>query len=210
LKEEKMISLQSYLAGLALAVMIGSGAALADTLPLSIVIDDLTDTPTVTVMQGTVSTPQNCAITTEHVACSFMFPSGTLGKELIRGIAALAEVPGEEEGGTGSISDEVRLSVIPGTPNDALILTFESDRPGFSFVEGLDAIAVKEDANGNVLLGPGVNHFFDTTTLQPVAMPGDITITVKSDVVPEPTSLVLLATGVVGLLVAVGVRRFLA
>ncbi len=108
-----MIDRRSGLAGLGLAVMIGSGAALADTLPLSIAINDLTE-------------------------------------------------------------------------------------------EGLEAIAVQEEADGNVLLGSGVNHFFDTTTLQPVAMPGDITITVKSDVVPEPTSLLLLATGVVGLLVAAG------
>src|SRR3954465_2788757 len=186
---------------LGFAMMMWSVAAVADTLPLSIVIDDVTDAHVVTVMQAGVSTPGNCAVTLEHVACSFLFTSGTPWTNLIRGIAALSEPPGEEEGGTGSISDEVRLSVIPGTPNDALILTFESDRPGFAFVEGLDAIAVRELAEGNVLLGPGVNHFFDTRTFQAVQLPSGITVTVQSDVVPEPSSLLLLATGLAGVVV---------
>jgi hypothetical protein len=198
---------RTYLAGFGVAVMIFTGAAAADTLPLGISINDLGDTPSVTVLQGMIPTPDNCVATLEHVACSFLFPSGTLGPNLIRGIAALSEAPGEDEGGTGTISDEVRLSVIPGTPNDALILTFESDRPGFAFVDGLGAIAVAESANGNVLLGPGVNHFFDTTTFQPVQMPSGITISVLSDVVPEPSSLFLLAAGLAGFAAARVLRR---
>lgn len=197
----------SYLAGLGLTVMMFTCGAAADTLPLSIAIDDLTDTPSVTVLQNGVSTPGNCAVTLEHAACSFLFPSGTLGTTLIRGIAALSEAPGENEGGTGTISDEVRLSVIPGTPNDALILTFESDRPGFAFVDGLGAIAVAELATGNLLLGQSTNHFFDTTTFQPVQMPSGITISVKSDVVPEPSSLLLLASVLAGIAVRGVVRR---
>lgn len=187
----------SYLVGLGLAIIIWfGGAALADTLPLNILINDLTDTPVVTVTQAGVAAPGNCSVTLEHVACDFLFPGGTLGTNLVRGIAALSEASGEEEGGTGTISDEVRISVIPGTPNDSLVVTFESDRPGFSFVQGLEAIAVAESADGNVLLGPSTNHFFDTRTLQPVQLPGQITITVQSDVVPEPSTLLLLTTGI--------------
>lgn len=201
---------RSYLAGLGLAVMMFSGVASADTLPVSIAIDDLADgLPLVTVLQGGVSTPGNCAKTTEHVACSFLFPSGTLGTTLIRGIAALSQAPGETEGGTGTISDEVRLSVIPGTPNDALILTFESDRPGFAFVPGLEKIAVKEDKAGNFLLDPTTNKFFDTTSLKPVQLPGSITVFVQSDVVPvpEPSSLLLMVSGLAGVVVARMQRR---
>ena len=204
-----MINRRSYVAGLGLALMMGSGSVLADTLPLGIAIDDTTDTPSVLVLQGSIPTPDNCAVTLEHVACSFLFPSGTLGTTLIRGIAALSEGSGETgEGGTGTISDEVRLSVIPGTPNDSLILTFESDRPGFAFVPGLDAIAVSESVNGNLLLGSGTNHFFDTTTFQPVQLPNGITISVKSDVVHEPSSLLLMISGLASIAVGGLARRF--
>lgn len=186
---------RSYLGGVVLALITWcGGTALADTLPLSIFISELTDTdpPFVRV----TLTPGYCTLTLEHVACVFLYPGGTLGTNLIQGIAALSEAPGEEEGGTGTISDEVRVSVIPGTANDSLMVTFDSDRPGFSFVEGLDAIAIPESADGNVLLGPSTNHFFDTRTLQPAQLPGQITITVVSDAVPEPSTLLLMTTGI--------------
>jgi hypothetical protein len=202
-----MKNLTNYLAGFGLAVMLFSGKAAADTLPLAIFITDVTDgMPIVRVPVG--GTADECSETIEHVACGFMFPSGTLGfANVVRTEAILLEPAGEDEGGQGAISDEVRISFIPGTPNDALILTFESDRPGFAFPPGLEdnPLAVPELANGNIL----TKNFFDATTGQPVALPAGLSVSVQSDVVPvpEPSSLLFLASGLVSVFVAKRHRR---
>ena len=195
----------NYLAGLGLAVMLSYGVALADTLPLGIFITDLTDgMPKVVVTGGGSST--ECSETNEHVACGFLFPSGTLGfTDVVRTEAVLLEPAGETEGGLGPVSDEVRISIIPGTPKDALILTFESDRPGFAFPPGLEdnPLAVAELAHGNIL----TKNFFDATTGKPVALPSGVTVSVQSDVVPEPSALLLMASGLAGIFAAQRHRR---
>ena len=197
----------TYVASFGIAVMLLSGTATADTLPLAIFITDLTDGMPVVVVTGGGSATE-CAQTNEHVACGFLFPSGTLGfANVVRTEAILLEPAGENEGGQSAISDEVRISFIPGTPNDALILTFESDRPGFAFPPGLEdnALAVPELANGNIL----TKNFFDATTGQPVALPSGLSVSVQSDVVPvpEPSSLLLMASGLVSVFVAKRHRR---
>jgi hypothetical protein len=202
-----MKNLTNYLAGFGLAVMLFSGKAAADTLPLGIFITDLTDgMPKVVITGGGSDT--ECAETNEHVACSFLFPSGTLGfANVVRVEAILLEPAGENEGGQGPISDEVRISFVPGTPSDTLVLTFESDRPGFAFPPGLEdnPLAVPELANGNIL----TKNFFDATTGQPVALPSGLSVSVQSDVVPvpEPSSLLFLASGLVSVFVAKRHRR---
>jgi PEP-CTERM motif len=191
----------NYLAGLGLAVMLSSATAPADTLPLGIFITDLTDgMPKVVITGG--GTDTECSQTNEHVACGFLFPSGTLGRtDVVRAEAVLLEPAGENEGGQGPISDEVRISIIPGTPKDTLVLTFESDRPGFAFPPGLEdnPLAVAELANGNIL----TKNFFDATTGQPVGLPTGLSVSVQSDVVvPEPSTLLLTASGLAGIFAA--------
>jgi hypothetical protein len=195
----------NYLAGLGLAVMLSGGVASADTLPLAIFITDVADgMPIVRVPVG--GTADECSETTEHVACGFLFPSGTLGfTDVVRTEAVLLEPAGENEGGQSAVSDEVRISIVPGTPNDALILSFDSDRPGFAFPPGLENnnLAVPELAIGNIL----TKNFFDATTGQPVALPSGVSVSVQSDVVPEPSALLLVATGLAGIFAAQRGRR---
>jgi hypothetical protein len=149
-----------------------------------------------------------CATSTEHAGCSFLFPSGALGltaNDPLRRVIAVLKEPI-----SGEVSDEVRLSLIFGTPNDMLILSFESDRAGFAFEEDLQQFAVAEAATGNDL----TQKFVGTIPLvlpngsmikrgDPVALPTGLTVSVQSDAdVPEPPSWLLMITGIAGALIA--------
>lgn len=204
------------LAGLAVAVTISCIAARADTLPLSISIADLTeDMPTVLV-NNNPPVGSTCATTTEHAACSFLFPSGSLGltvNDPLRRVIAVLKEPV-----TGEVSDEVRLSLIFGTPNDSLILSFDSDRAGFAFEPDLQQFAVEEAATGNDLTQKFVSTIPltlpDGTMIKrgdPVALPTGLTVSVQSDVdVPEPPSWLLMITGIAGAFIAGVMSRFRA
>ena len=186
--------------------------ARADTLPLSIAITDLDEGAPSVMINSSPPVGNTCATSEEHAGCNFLLPSGSLGlnaNDPVRQVIAVLK-----EDNTAEVSDEVRLSLIFGTPNDSLILAFESDRPGFSFEQDLQNFAVEELAGGNDL----TKNFVSTITIltstpnlkrgDPVALPVGLTVSVKSDVdVPEPPSLLLMIPGIAGALIARVQRR---
>jgi hypothetical protein len=200
-----------YLAGFAFAVTVSCTAVRAETLPLSISIIDPTEGMPTVLVNNMPPVGNTCATTTEHAACNFLFPSGSLGltvNDPLRRVIAVLKEPD-----TGEVSDEVRISFFFGTSNDSLALAFESDRPGFAFEDDLQNFAIPEAAAGNNL----TQNFVSTISLtlpngnmikrgDPVALPTGLTVFVQSDTdVPEPPSLLMMLSGIAGALVS-GVR----
>ena len=194
-----------------LALIMGV-VARADTLPLSIAITDQTEGASTVLINSAAPTGNTCATSNEHAACSFLLPSGSLGLTANDSVRQLIAVLKEPD--TGEVSDEVRLSLIWGTPNGTLIIGFESDRPGFSFESDLGNFAVSELASGNDL----TKNFVSTITIvttnpnlhrgDPVALPAGLTVSVQSDLdVPEPPTFLLVIPGVALALVARMRRR---
>jgi hypothetical protein len=201
------------LVGLGVAVTISCVAAKAETLPLSISIADLTEGMPTVLVNNNPPAANTCATTDEHAACNFLFLSGSLGltvNDSMRRVIAVLKEPGSSE-----VSDEVRISFFFGTPNDSLILTFESDRPGFAFEDDLVNFAVDEAKAGNNL----TNNFVSTINQvlpngnmikrgDPVALPNGLTVFVQSDIdVPEPTSISLMLLGIAVALISRARRR---
>jgi len=200
------------LLGFGFAVTASCAVARADTLPISISITDLTEGMPTVLINGKPPVGDTCATTLEHAACSFLLPSGSLGGNVNDPVRQLIAVLKEPV--TGEVSDELRLSLIFGTPNDTLIAGFESDRAGFSFEDDLQKFAVEELAKGNDLTTSFVSTIPINTTNpplnrgDPVALPTGLTVFVQSDVdVPEPPSIILMLSGVVGALIARAQRR---
>jgi hypothetical protein len=204
----------SYLAGLGFAVTLSCALARADTLPLAISITDLTEGAPTVLINGNPPVGNTCALRDEHAQCSFQLPSGSLGgnaNDQVRQLIAVLKEPGSTE-----VSDEVRLSLIWGTPQDTLVVGFQSDAPGFAFEEDLGNFAVTELAGGNGLTG----NFVSTIALNtptgnlkrgdPVALPAGLTVRVQSDPdpIPEPPSLLLALSGIAVTVIARIQRRF--
>jgi len=120
----------------------------------------------------------------------FSFPAGV---NSIDATAVLLEPPGEIEGGSGSISDSVTLTVTPGAPGvnvDGVTITFRSDTTGLAFVPVLGGIP----ENGTLQIMNGAFSILNPTGTGdriPYTPPANFTIRIQSDVVPEPATVFL-------------------
>jgi len=132
----------------------------------------------------------------------FTFPAGVTS---VGALAALLEPPGESEAGSGSISDLVTLSVSPGaagTNVDGVSISFRSDTTGLNLSPVPNAIM--EDGTLQLMNGAFTipNPEIGGPRL-PYTLPAGFSISVQSDVVPEPSTIWMTLPGIASLIATV-------
>jgi hypothetical protein len=144
----------------------------------------------------------------EGASFGVTMPAGTA---VFAGVRAALVEPGVEPA-PGATSDIARLRIQfePPDPNPILRVQFSSDREGRELPGAPAGFGVAEDGTLQCLGGcpDGTEKFFRGTPPMFVPLPaGVVNVSVQSDVVPEPTTLLLFGTTMAGLGLAARWRR---